>query len=135
MEDRTNPTPAAENGPAGGQPSGPDNDARTWTLLMWAFHIGGLVTGGLLTLAAGILTYVKRDELKGTPYEDHADPSMRLFWWTFGVSAGCWFLTIVTMGLFGILAFFIWIGLAVYICVKAIPGLKKANDGKPYKSA
>src|SRR5450759_4757922 len=51
------------------------------THIIYARMAAGFITGGLGTLAAIIINYIKLDDVKGTWLESHFRWQMRTFWW------------------------------------------------------
>ncbi|WP_296649602.1 hypothetical protein [Paraburkholderia sp.] len=73
---------------------------RTFTHVLYALYAIYWLTGGISVLIAIILNYLKRDEVLGTPYEQHFTWQIRTFW----------------LGLAGHL-----IGIALFIALIGIP--------------
>ena len=56
---------------------------RKVTLMDYCLHIASLLlSAGLLSVAAVIVNYIKRDDAVGTIYESHMNWMIRTFWWT-----------------------------------------------------
>jgi len=53
---------------------------RTITLTVYILHAASLFSGGITSLIAVILNYVKRDDVIGTIYESHFTWQIRTFW-------------------------------------------------------
>ena len=95
------------------------------THVIYGLMAAGYVTGGLGTLAAIILNYIKRDEMKGTWLESHFSWQIRSFWWGMLWAVLSVLLMIVVIGFFTIVIVIIW---HIYRIAK---GWIRLNDGKP----
>ena len=95
------------------------------THVIYGLMAAGYVTGGLGTLAAIILNYIKRDEVKGTWLESHFSWQIRTFWWGMLWAVLSMLLMIVVIGFFTIVIVIIW---HIYRIAK---GWIRLNDGKP----
>ena len=84
----------------------------------------GYVTGGLGSIAAIMLNYVKLDDVKGTPLEGHFRWQIRSFWW-----GTLWaVLSLLLMfALIGFVTIFIVVISHIYRIAK---GWIRLNDGK-----
>lgn len=109
------------------QTTDPSIDLRskvTLTHIIYALYALSLVIG-LTAIAAIIINYVKRDEVKGTFLESHFNWQMRTFWWG------------LLWGAIGFITMFIGIGFvilaanAIWIIYRIIKGWLKLNDGLP----
>lgn len=110
--------------PAGAQPDSRSPDSRTWALIVWGLYILGAVTG-FLALVGVILAYVKRADLRGTPFESHMTSAIRTFWIALiGGIVGV-VLMVVAIG------FLVLLAVAVWVLFRAIRGFVYAMDGKP----
>ena len=94
------------------------------THVIYGLMAAGYVTGGLGTLAAIILNYIKLDEVKGTPLEGHFRWQMRTFWWGMLWAVLSMMLMFVVIGFITIFAVVIW---HIYRIAK---GWMRLNDGK-----
>ena len=116
-----------------------DANARMLTLIVYGLYLGGLLTGGLTTLAGVIIAYIAR----GTAPEwakSHYTFQIWTFW--IGLAAclalGAWFvmsalLAIILIGipllfLGGVLA----VGLAIWFVVRCAMGLNYASQTQAY---
>ena len=95
------------------------------THVIYGLMAAGYVTGGLGTLAAIILNYIKREEVKGTWLESHFSWQIRTFWWGMLWAVLSMLLMIVVIGFFAIVIVIIW---HIYRIAK---GWIRLNDGKP----
>jgi uncharacterized membrane protein len=79
---------------------------------------------GVTALVGVVISYVKRDDARGTIYESHFDWQIKTFWWglLWGVVgvATIWLL----VGFFVLFAAWVW---AIY---RVIKGWLKLNEGK-----
>lgn len=83
-----------------------NQSARQLTVLIYAQHAGGILTGGLTALVAIIMIYLKKDEVAGTYLESHFSWQKRTFWLgALGIIGGS-----IVAGIIGALAasFGIW---------------------------
>jgi uncharacterized membrane protein len=97
----------------------------TLTIVIYACYAGGLITGGLSSLVAIVMNYVKKDELASPMLQSHFRWQMRTFWYSllWGVIGGI--LCFVVIGFFILFANLIWF---IYRIVK---GFIKLNENKP----
>ena len=96
---------------------------RNLTLINYALYILSMF-GGITALAAIIINYIKRDEVRGTYLESHFDWQIRTFWWGFVGVALSFLLMAILVGFVTIVIVGVWI---LYRLVK---GLLALNDGK-----
>ncbi|WP_179403088.1 DUF4870 family protein [Burkholderia guangdongensis] len=77
-------TPSQLPPPAYRNPSDDErlNGLRTLTHILYALYAVHWLTGGITSLVALIIDYVKRDDVAGTPYADHVEWQIRTFWRT-----------------------------------------------------
>jgi uncharacterized membrane protein len=95
------------------------------TQVIYALYAGGFVTGGLTSIAAIILNYVKRDEVVGSMYESHFRWQMRTFWFGLLWSVVGWITAIIVVGFLILAAVFIW---TIY---RIVVGWLRLSEGKP----
>ena len=117
---------AEEDGPQAGAP---DQSLVTLTHVIYGLYAAGFIVG-ISVIAAIVLNYLKRDDVRGTWLESHFRWQMRTFWFglLWGVIGGI--LTLVVIGVGVLVANGIWI---IYRIVK---GWLNLNDGKPmYRDA
>ena len=110
------------------QASGQGTDARTWTIIVWACYLAGLVVG-ITALVGLVLAYVKRGELAGTPFESHMTYAIRTFW--IGV-LGCVVGLVLMIVLVGFVVLF---AVAIWVIYRSVRGLVLAIDSKPIPNA
>lgn len=101
------------------------DSTRTIAILVYILYLAAFVNG-LTAIAGVVLAYVKRADARGTVYESHFSNAIETFWICFGLcvlgALTIWF------GL-GVLAF---IGAAIFFLYRAIKGLVRVIDSKPY---
>lgn len=103
---------------------GAQESLRKYTMISYALHLLGLVNG-LTFIAALILAYIKRDDARGTLYENHFAFQTRSFWWFV-----FWFIVALlpTMLTIGFIPFFvlpqIWFG------YRMIKGWIRLSEGR-----
>lgn len=91
----------------------------------YALQAAGCITGGLGNLVAVVLAYVKRDDARGTVYEEHLRWQINTFW---GVLVGFvlgWLTLILVVGFAVLFATVIWL---IY---RVIKGWLALYEGKP----
>lgn len=101
-----------------------DQSLKNIVTLVYALQALAYFTGGLAALAAVIVAYVKRDDVRGTIFESHVEWQIGTFWIGLGLA--------VLGGLtfwFG-LGFIIWGVAAIWILYRIIKGWLALNDGK-----
>jgi uncharacterized membrane protein len=98
---------------------------KTLTAVIYGLYGLSFILGGLPSLVAIIMNYVKRDEVAGTWLESHFLWQIRTFWYSllWGVIGGV--LLLVLVGWFVLVADFVW------VLYRIIKGWLNLNDGKP----
>jgi uncharacterized membrane protein len=98
---------------------------KSITQVIYGLYAAGYLTGGLTSIAAIILNYVKRDDVAGSMYESHFRWQMRTFWFTllWGVISSI--LIVVVVGFFG------WIALGIWGIYRIVVGWLRLSEGKP----
>ncbi len=109
-----------------GRVLGSAEDARlkNYTYAMYILYLCTFLSG--ITIFIGvILAYIKRDEMRGTPYEAHVNNLINVFWISVPVAIIGGILSLVLIGflVLGILA--LWF---LYRCLK---GLIRLSENKP----
>lgn len=84
---------------------------------------------GLTAVAAVIINYLKRDEVRGTYLESHFNWQIKTFWWLLAGLVIGWLLTLVLIGFLVLLVVWIWY---IYRIVK---GWLALNDGRGLDNA
>jgi uncharacterized membrane protein len=95
----------------------------TLTHIIYALYALSFLTGGLTAIAAIIINYIKRDEVKGTLLESHFNWQMRTFWW--GLLWGVIGLITMPVGI----GFVILAANAIWLLYRIIKGWLRLNDG------
>jgi uncharacterized membrane protein len=98
---------------------------RTVAIAGYALQAAGFITGGLGNLVAVILAYVKRDDARGTEYEQHLRWQINTFW---GGLAGCALGILTWILLIGMAIFF---ATTVWLIYRLIKGGLALHEGKP----
>lgn len=116
---------------AGTLPKTPEQLAglKNVTMVVYALMALGHLTGGLTALVAIIVNYVKRDDVRGTLYENHFDWQIRTFWWGLLWAVIGMALAIVVVGFAVLFAAWVW---TLYRVVK---GWLKLTEGLPVAPA
>ena len=84
---------------------------------------------GLTAVAAVIINYLKRDEVRGTYLESHFNWQIKTFWWLLAGLVIGWLLTLVLIGFLVLLVVWIWY---IYRIVK---GWLALNNGRGLDNA
>src|SRR5262245_43006052 len=96
------------------------------TQIIYGLHAASLVAGGITSIVAVIMNYVKRAEVAVTMFESHFRWQIRTFWfgllWT--VLGG---ILLVAFGL-GIL---VWIANGIWFIYRIVVGWLRLSEGKP----
>ena len=121
---------AADQTPLGGELISPVADKKLKDLAQLVYILQALsLVVGLTAVAAVIINYLKRDEVRGTYLESHFNWQIKTFWWMLaGVVVG-WLLTLVLVGFLILLLVWIWY---IYRIVK---GWLALNDGRGLDNA
>ena len=97
---------------------------RQYTLIAYGLYAASIFVG-LTSIAAVIMNYIKRDEVKGTWLESHFEWQIKTFWITLIAGLIGFVLTFILIGIPVLLAASIWF---IYRIVK---GLVVFMDNKP----
>ncbi|MEJ1967201.1 MAG: hypothetical protein WDN03_00980 [Rhizomicrobium sp.] len=124
MSDITTPPPVPPSPPA--YAAAPADEMRTMVIIVYGLLLGGLVCGGLSSVAGVILAYIKRGEAKGTIWEGHLQNAIHAFWVSLVLFVVGIPLTLIFVGVLVMLAG------AIYLLYRTIKGLIAAIDSKPY---
>ncbi|PCM45737.1 DUF4870 family protein [Marinobacter sp. ANT_B65] len=92
--------------------------------LVYILHVLGFFTGGLTSIAAIIVNYVKMSDMKSSVAKSHFKWQIRTFWWGLLWSLISLVLTYFLVGLLGFVVLFFWF---VY---RLVMGMIKLNDNK-----
>ena len=80
---------------------------------------------GVTALVGIVINYIKRDDVRGTLYENHFDWQIRTFWW--GLLWG-----VVGMATIFLLVGFVILAAAyIWTIYRVVRGWLKLNEGKP----
>lgn len=104
-----------------------EDSLRGWALAGYGLNFASLFTGGLTSLVALILAYVKRDDARETVYASHFDNQISVFWWSLLWSVVGFFSLIFGIG------WLVW-GLAfVWFLYRMIKGAVRTVDRVAYR--
>jgi len=103
-----------------------DDASRSLAIIVYGLYLAAALTCGAAGIAGVIVAYIKRDSVRGTPWESHFENAIQAFWVWFGLSV----LGFLTVWL--VIGFFILIAAYVYFAYRTIKGLVRAVDSKPY---
>jgi uncharacterized membrane protein len=84
---------------------------------------------GVTAIVGVVVSYVKRDDARGTDYESHFDWQIRTFWWGLLWTVIGVVLTLVIVGFAILFAVWVW---SIYRVVK---GWIRLNENKPMVTA
>ena len=98
--------------------------AKTLATLVYILQAASFVVG-ITYIAAVVINYVKRDEVRGTVAESHFEWQIRTFWISLAVGLVGFILLIIFIGYLVLVANAIWV---IYRIVK---GWLYLNDNKP----
>lgn len=141
MTEPTDIVPAPSNLPA---PS--DEGLVAWMHVIYALHALAVLIGatsaativgafvfGVPSIIAVILTYVKRDDARGSWLESHCRWTLRTFWLTIGWGIGAALLTfILVITIVGILiAWLPLLVLGIWVAYRVIRGWLALKDRRP----
>jgi uncharacterized membrane protein len=93
------------------------------THIIYALYALSFLTG-ISAIAAVIMNYVKRDDVKGTWLESHFNWQIRTFWWSLLWAVLGMILMIVAIG------FAILIADAIWVIYRIVKGWLALNEGK-----
>jgi uncharacterized membrane protein len=100
-------------------------EARNWAIAVWGLYLVSFVTVGITALIGLIIAYVKRPDLRSTPFGSHMTSAIRTFWISLIVGLIGLILSAILIGYFVLLLIGLW---SLFRCVR---GLIKAVDNKP----
>jgi uncharacterized membrane protein len=98
---------------------------KSITQIIYGLYAAGYFTGGVTSIAAIIMNYVKRDDVAGTLYESHFRWQIRTFWFSILWAVVSAILMVVVIGFIGWIALFIW---GIY---RVVVGWLRLSEGKP----
>ncbi|MEQ8185049.1 DUF4870 family protein [Marinobacter salarius] len=100
------------------------SEERNSVWLVYILHILGFFTGGLTSIAAVIVNYVKMGSMRSDVVVSHFKWQIRTFWWGLLWSLISLVLTYFVIGLLGFVVVFFW-----YI-YRLVRGMINLNDNK-----
>lgn len=101
--------------------------AKTNALIAYGLMIVGLFTG-IFWIVGAIWAMVKKEDAKGTIFEDHYANIIKTFWWGLGLYIVSFVLAFVVVGYFLAVAVWIW---SIF---RVIKGLAKLTSNKAYNA-
>jgi membrane protein len=115
----------------------PADSMRMFTLVCYFLHVLGIATGGISSIVAVIINYMKRREAFGTPYQGHHEYMIRTFWVSV-ISAVILMVLMILSAVLIYLAPFAWlviwpaaIALLVWVLYRLVTGGLKAYHAEP----
>lgn len=84
-------------------------DLRTLAHVAYGLYAIGFITGGIGTLAAVILAYIKRGDAAGTIYSTHFDWLLGTFWWSLLWIVLSMIGTFILLGYLGFAITLVWV--------------------------
>lgn len=121
---------ARDQSPLSGELISPVADQKLKELAQLVYILQALsLLVGLTAVAAVIINYLKRDEVRGTYLESHFNWQIKTFWWLLAGLVIGWLLTLVLIGFLVLLVVWIWY---IYPIVK---GWLALNDGRGLDNA
>ena len=102
-----------------------DDAARINAIIAYALMVIGFFTG-IFWIIGAIWAMVKKEDAKGTLFEDHYTNIVKTFWWSLAFSILGFFLSVLVIGYVILLIVWIW---SMY---KVIKGLARITSNKPY---
>jgi uncharacterized membrane protein len=104
------PHPAMQMRPVAPAPSTPAAKDSDYTFMLIAHILMGVavLTGGLSSIVAVIMAYVKRPEVQGTYLESHCKWLAETFWWTFWLTILGAVLTVFAIGFLVLFGVWVW---------------------------
>ncbi|WP_269900763.1 DUF4870 family protein [Paenalcaligenes faecalis] len=103
----------------------PQNNHRQLTIIMYALYGAGYFLGGITTIIAIIMNYIKRSEITDPVLASHITWQIRTFWITLGVAILGAVTTVIIIG------FPILIGICIWNIYRLVRGLLAVLDNKP----
>lgn len=99
---------------------------KSTTQIIYGLHAASLLVGGITSIVAIIMNYVKREDVVGTMYESHFRWQIRTFWFSvlWGVLG---FILLFAFGA-GIL---VWIASGIWFIYRVVIGWLRLSEGKP----
>ena len=98
---------------------------KSITQIIYGLYAAGYFTGGVTSIAAIIMNYVKQQDVIGTLYESHFRWQIRTFWFSLLWAFVSFIAMFVVIGFIGWIALFIW---GIY---RIVVGWLRLSEGKP----
>jgi len=99
------------------------------TTIIYALYALSFLAGGIPSIVAIVMNYVKRDDVAGTLCESHFRWQMNTFW--FALLWGA----IGTLTFFFVIGWFILIADGIWVIYRVVKGWLNLNDNKPMYGA
>lgn len=103
---------------------------RNFIYLLYGLFIGGYFTGGLTTVAALILAYVKRADVMGTLYYSHIENIIHTCWMSFFVGLIASFL--IFTFIFAIIGWPLVGILLIWSAYRMLKGFMRLSENRAY---
>lgn len=98
---------------------------KQYNLITYVLYLAGFVFGGLTSLVAIIMNYIKRNEMRGTWLESHVNWQIKTFWMSFlGYVVGG-ILAFIGIGFIILLVVVIW---HIYRLIKGLLALNENRE-------
>ena len=110
-------TPMPRFSSADTQSAGVKESDYTFMLVAHILMAASIVTGGVASIIAVIMAYIKRDDVRGTYLESHSKNLIETFWWSVGLGIVGVISAFFFIGFFVLIGAFIWF---VYRCIMGI---------------
>ena len=101
----------------GGEAAGVKESDYTYMLVAHILMAASIVTGGVSSIIAVVMAYIKQGELRGTYLESHTKNLIETFWWSVGLGIVGVISAFFFVGFFVLIGAFIWF---VYRCIMGI---------------
>lgn len=99
---------------------------RSLTQVVYGLHAASLICGGITSIVAVVINYVKREDVAGTWLESHFKWQIRTFWFSllYGVLCIVFIWTFVVPIVLGIFA-------GIWFIYRIVKGWLRLNENKP----
>jgi uncharacterized membrane protein len=115
--------PRNEERPGDVAPQGRSPDT-TLTIVVYALHLAGIITGGMTSLVGVVMAYVYRGRGPGW-LDEHYRYQIRTFWIGLLYFAVSGLLTLILIG------FLTWLLAVVWLVIRCVKGLKALQERRP----
>ena len=102
--------------------------AKTVTTIIYALQAASFFSGGVTLLAAVVINYVKKDDVRGTWLESHFRWQIKTFWFSLLWSVLGYLTFVAVIGYFILVANMVWL---IYRIAKG--WLDLSNDKEMYR--